>query len=297
MVRVIQPSKIIIYIRNFFFLYNSPHTLTYFSDTSTSNLRFLTIEQALADLAHFINHLHQQPQFKQSKVILVGGSYAATMAAWFRQLYPHIAAGSWASSAPTNALVDFIHYKEVVGAAIHHVGGRECYQLLESAFSQGEELISTGRSDEFQQLFRLCDDFDGNENLDVWSAFSLFSDILAGIVQTHSNGLIERFCNDLTNTTASNLTEIQQFAKWLTNYFPDFDNTDFCMDNYNATVTFYRNTSWSSIASLSSGRQWFYQTCTEYGWYQTSGSEIQPFGSSFPVDLYLQLCRDIFGEE
>lgn len=48
------------------------------------------------------------------------------------------------------------------------------------------------------------------------------------------------------------------------------------------------------IFFLTSVRQWIYQTCSEYGWYQTSGSKNQPFGSSFPIDLYYRLCADIY---
>lgn len=35
------------------------------------------------------------------------------------------------------------------------------------------------------------------------------------------------------------------------------------------------------------GRQWLYQTCTEFGFYQTSDSNKQPFGSLFPLRLVL----------
>lgn len=40
-----------------------------------------------------------------------------------------------------------------------------------------------------------------------------------------------------------------------------------------------------------------YQACTEFGWFLTSGSANQPFGSSFPITLYTDLCRDIFGPQ
>lgn len=43
-------------------------------------------------------------------------------------------------------------------------------------------------------------------------------------------------------------------------------------------------------------RQWFYQTCNEYGWYQTSGSKDQPFGTKFPADLYINVCKDAYSE-
>lgn len=43
-------------------------------------------------------------------------------------------------------------------------------------------------------------------------------------------------------------------------------------------------------------RPWFYQTCSEFGWYQTTDSENQPFGTKSPIQFYLHLCHDIFGD-
>lgn len=43
-----------------------------------------------------------------------------------------------------------------------------------------------------------------------------------------------------------------------------------------------------------SDRQWFYQTCSEFGWYQSSGSPNSIFGTSFPVELSATLCNDIY---
>lgn len=43
-------------------------------------------------------------------------------------------------------------------------------------------------------------------------------------------------------------------------------------------------------------RPWFYQTCSEFGWYQTTDSEDQPFGTKSPIEFYLTLCKDIFGD-
>ena len=44
-------------------------------------------------------------------------------------------------------------------------------------------------------------------------------------------------------------------------------------------------------------RQWIYQTCNEYGWYQTSGSKAQPFGTKFPAALYTTMCYDAYGSQ
>ncbi len=41
-------------------------------------------------------------------------------------------------------------------------------------------------------------------------------------------------------------------------------------------------------------RQWFYQTCTEFGYFQTSDSDKQPFGSNIDIDLYTIMCQKVF---
>jgi hypothetical protein len=63
-------------------------------DVSDENLRFLTPEQALADAAHFINHIRTtEDGGMNSEIILVGGHYSASLAVWLRQRYPHLSAG------------------------------------------------------------------------------------------------------------------------------------------------------------------------------------------------------------
>lgn len=67
-----------------------------------------------------------------------------------------------------------------------------------------------------------------------------------------------------------------------------------CLDSsYKNMITTLQNTSWSSSAS-EGGRQWIYQTCTEFGFYQTSDSHAQPFGKLFPLKFFIQQCMDIF---
>lgn len=108
---------------------------------------------------------------------------------------------------------------------------------------------------------------------------------------THSEGDIEDFCADLQlNETAS---DVAAFAQVFREYVQL--TGDECIENYWDTVLEMRQTSLRSYAVRSNSRQWLYQTCSEFGWYQTSGSEYHPFGSSFPVDLYYNFCSDIYG--
>jgi pimeloyl-ACP methyl ester carboxylesterase len=57
------------------------------------NLRYLTTEQTLADIARFLE------SFGTSMNVVVGGSYPGALAAWFKTSYPHLAVAAWASSA------------------------------------------------------------------------------------------------------------------------------------------------------------------------------------------------------
>ena len=50
-----------------------------------------------------------------------------------------------------------------------------------------------------------------------------------------------------------------------------------------------------TYVSHNSERQWFYQTCAEFGYFQTSDSKKQPFGSLISLDLYTKVCQEVFG--
>lgn len=70
-----------------------------------------------------------------------------------------------------------------------------------------------------------------------------------------------------------------------------------CTDvSYDKMISEMRNVSLDGPAG-GGGRQWVYQTCVEFGFYQTSDapSAKQPFGTMFPLSFSLQQCEDIYG--
>lgn len=259
----------------------------------------MSVDQALADLAHFITAIQSDTALNATGgVIAVGGSYGGTMVTWFRQKYPNIVTGSWSSSAPLHAKIDFFEYKETTGDSIREVGGEECYEKIEDTFSALEDLIEGGDITRLRRLFNMCDDFDINDQFDVWNFHSELTDIFAGVVQYHRPGNIERACRqimaEVTNETGIETDDLYPFAQFIRRQLgPSNQCNSF---SFNVSMRIMQNTSWDGIASRSSMRQWVYQTCSEFGWYQTSGSENQPFGSSFPVDLYLRMCNQAYGD-
>ena len=47
----------------------------------------------------------------------------------------------------------------------------------------------------------------------------------------------------------------------------------------------------SSVPCFVTGRQWIYQTCTEFGYYQTSDSGDQVFGDLISLASFTEVCR------
>lgn len=154
---------------------------------STENLKYLTVEQSLADLAHFVEEITNDKQLNATGgVIVVGGSYSATMASWFRQKYPHLVKGAWASSAPLLAKLNYFEYTETVSNSIRKIGGIECHDKIEKSFQLIEELLKKDDFDTLQKLFLICDNgFNTTNKYDVWNFVSSLKDMFSGIVQQH----------------------------------------------------------------------------------------------------------------
>jgi pimeloyl-ACP methyl ester carboxylesterase len=73
-----------------------------FSDLSTDHLQYLTLENAIEDLASFQTWIAALQGWK-GKWISVGGSYSGTLSAIYRQEHPELVVGALASSAPMTA--------------------------------------------------------------------------------------------------------------------------------------------------------------------------------------------------
>lgn len=155
-----------------------------FRNVTDENLRFLTVDQAMADTAHFIEYIKSSavtPGAQNSPVIVIGGHYSASLAAWVRQIYPHLVVGAWASSAPTLAIADHFQYKELSGAVFRHIGGNECYENIERGFAEMEQMVADNRLAELATMFQLCDVIE--DELDIQMFFSVMSEFFSLLAQ------------------------------------------------------------------------------------------------------------------
>lgn len=228
-------------------------------DVSTENLRFLSIDQALADLAHFIVHVKETNlAVRDSGVIIVGGSYGATLATFFMQKYPHLANGAWASSAPLEAKVDFLEFKEVVSESVELVGGSNCTGRIQRAFAEFERLVAENDSTTITETFRLCDPLDLTNQKDIWTFFWGIAESVAMVVQYHRSVTqdIQNFCDKLV--TDERESDIHALASWWWSSIGiDIDNfpEGVCLDvQYYSNIGAFNGTSWFDVGALLSYR-------------------------------------------
>lgn len=264
------------------------------ADMSTDNLQYLSSQQALADLARVINHVKTTMDTTTSPVVTVGGSYPGNMAAWFKLKYPQITVGSIASSAPLTAKTNFYEYMEVVGDAINYFSGPECYNAFSSAAKSVMDFAVGGPgSDGYSTLaedFGLCSAMASEKDLQI-----LLSDLMGnvqGTVQYNNehNGVMN--VTDICSTMLDGPSPYDQFAV-LSAKYRNASGIDCENANWEDTVAYLSN---PKMDPSNAGRPWTYQTCNEFGYFQTADSEKQPFHAFAPLNMefYRALCFESF---
>jgi len=96
---------------------------------------------------------------------------------------------------------------------------------------------------------------------------------------------IKTICSIMTNYTSD---PVSGYAK-VSNLF----NPKCLPVSYNQMVQQVRDIKTFSVGGVGL-RQWTYQTCNEFGYFQTTDSNNQPFGTLVPIDFYTDLCIDAF---
>ncbi|CAO1329149.1 unnamed protein product [Diamesa hyperborea] len=272
-------------------------------DLSTENLAYLTSEQALADLAYFITKTGSSYSLgDDTKWIAFGGSYPGSLAAWVREKYPHLIHGSISSSGPLLAKIDFIEYYEVVTASLATYKKCDCVDVVRKSIDQVDVLLKhmIGQRS-LTEKFQLCDPVEKSvENpLDIANLFESLASDFAGVVQYNKDNrdnnhitiddVCDTMCNQTIGPPVTRLAAVNQMIL--------VENKQKCLDyKYDNMIAQMKNVSWSSEVA-EGGRQWTYQTCAEFGFYQTSNDNTLLFGDKFPAEFFVRQCQDIFGKK
>ncbi|GMS91291.1 hypothetical protein PENTCL1PPCAC_13466, partial [Pristionchus entomophagus] len=233
--------------------YGRSHPTT---DSSVENLKYLSSRQAVEDIAEFIRQINKQKGSEQ-RWIVIGGSYAGALAAWIRLMHPELVAGSVASSGPVLAQMDFYGYLQTVDEDFKNQGGL-CYQQMKQGFKKAQDLLQSeeGRAT-LSDMFKITPPFSAYDEVTPYDIDTFFSYLTYPFEASaqYNDPPPATLCEDFTVNGAA--------------YDPLLAFTTIVDDNMNANFT-------QSVEELAgvefkgdiSMRLWFYQTCTEFGYFQ-----------------------------
>ncbi|OMJ89196.1 hypothetical protein SteCoe_8670 [Stentor coeruleus] len=153
-----QMDAIVVFAEHRYFGQSMPFGSASFQ--TPNNLKYLSPHQALADYAYLLNYLKRE--YYGLPVIAWGGSYGGMLAAWFRMKFPHLVAGSIASSAPIfhfNGTVDPNEFNQLVTQHFSEVGGPGCPAVIRTAFQYLEMMrYNSSYYYNLEQWFNTCEE-------------------------------------------------------------------------------------------------------------------------------------------
>lgn len=218
-------------------------------DTSVENLRFLTVHQALADLAQFINFIRANYYGAQnSRVILWGQGYGGSLAVWARQKYPSLVDGAFASSAPINAVLEHPQFMRNTFYTINSIGGPECGNILHGAFRFIENSIRLRNTSYVEERLRLCSPVDFDIAEDITRLFyGISAEVGFQFVSNSRYPDIDEKCiimRGLDNPDDPAENDLDAFARW---FADEYNRNLECLDYSNeALIARYQQVEWDS---------------------------------------------------
>jgi pimeloyl-ACP methyl ester carboxylesterase len=263
------------------------------NDQSTANLKYLSSTQALADVADFIPAMTTKFNLQGAKWITFGGSYSGALAAWSRMLYPDIIYGAVGSSGPVQAVVDFVGYLEVVTNDLNTYSAG-CGTSVKNALAQIPAMLNDAQSRQaLFKGFQLCQPLDQTNSDQIANFYSSIIGNYMVIAQYGGDNAgpfgtqmtIPNLCAKQTGA-GSDLAGMYAVNTWIMNYYGES-----CLDiDYMDYINYMKQ--------ASDDRCWVYQTCTEFGFYQSTDMPNANFyGNVVPVDWYVKQCAQIYGSQ
>lgn len=236
-------------------------------------LKYLDLTSAVADLATVQKFLMDSRNMKGPWVAF-GGSYAGTLAAFYREKHPELIAGALASSAPVFMKNEFSEYDAHVAKVVNKTS---CGDQVRAAVKKIEvKMTSKEGALEVKKLFKAEEVKDDRDFLYV------VADMLSAAVQY---GRDKMFCDVL----ASNPDLISGYAKAGLQVLGAMGSTPFEISLAVAERT--------TVTPDDNLRQWMWQSCREFGWFQVANGTGKDTSRSSRIDLgyHEDICQRLYG--
>lgn len=256
-------------------------------ELTNENLRLLTIEQALADLANFIIKMGDKYcNISTCKIGVIGGSYPGALSSWFRLLYPHIADVSWASSAPVEAKNDFTEYDEhCANVILNRTNGTTCLSNTKKAF----QYLQEGDKLEYERKAKL---FIGDDKPpeDRATLYYMVADSLATAVQyTAASSYLDDLCKNMSTFEQKDNDDVEGMLEVLADITKNI-NEQTHQSFWDSDLTKLTNTSFH--APTKDMRAWNWITCNQVGWFQTASGKLR--STDINLDYFDRVCHTLY---
>ncbi|MGK5082039.1 S28 family serine protease [Bdellovibrionota bacterium FG-1] len=244
-----------------------------FGDLSAAHMKYLTIENALSDLASFQRFAMDRLGLK-GKWVSMGGSYPGSLSAYYRESFPKLVSGALASSAPVHAKAAFEDYDLDVAT----VAGPECAATMRRVVKQVESVL-----DQPDQLAKIKALFDASSVRDSVDFLYVIADMAAIAIQY---GHRDEFCTALQG--ADPLTSYATVGKKMFAWFGITAEQDSLQGAESEDVSLFDH-------GLGM-RQWLYQSCREFGFFQVAYHDpaISVRSSLISLQYHFDACQRLF---
>jgi hypothetical protein len=290
-------------------------------DLTTKNLRFLSTEQALAEIDYFARNV----QFEgvdadltapNTPWVVYGGSYAGAQAAFLRVVYPETFWGAVSSSGVTTAIYDYWQYFEP--ARLY--GPPDCIKNTQILIDVVDNILlkdnNTAKIQQLKNIFGLGSITDNRD----------FANQLTGVVGLQSTNWDPEQNSDSFFTYCTNITAVPETDSMRSAVADIVSAAGYGNDTLAQNITL-NAIAWINITSLSGFRRsnstqdqyysilnatalqsytsiedynavsWSYQVCSEWGYIQTGNTpaDIMPVVSrTLDVEYLTFFCRAQF---
>lgn len=290
-------------------------------DLTTKNLRFLSTEQALAEIDYFARNVKFEGidadlTAPNTPWIVYGGSYAGAQAAFLRVVYPETFWGTISSSGVTVAIYDYWQYFEP--ARLY--GPPDCIKNTQILIDVVDNILlrdnDTAKVQSLKNVFGLGNITDNRD----------FANQLTGVYGLQSTNWdpeenspsFFNYCTNITSTPGSstlrpavaavvssadygNSTVAQDILlnaiAWLNQTSVSrWRRTNLTQDQYYTTLNATALQQYTSLEDYGA-TSWSYQVCTEWGYIQTGNTppDIMPLISrTLDLDYLTFFCRAQF---
>jgi len=250
-----------------------------FAEFTTQNMQYLSSQQALADTANFIDQYNKTIS-NPGPWIVFGCSYSGALSSWFRAKYPNSVIASVAPSGPVFAQANFTQYYGQFETSCDLIGYPTCVSAVQSAVSSISQMLSTPSGiSQLETIFKTCQPINTTDTPN-WFFELVLMEQVGGADQMDNapDWPLNATCDMMTSST---------------DYVQNWANTF-----GNASCNPFSQTEWIKLMSLpipSSNRAWFWQKCTEFGFFKPSYEGTSVFWGDVHVDPMIGWCEQIFG--